>query len=84
MAGVVDVDESSAQEDHVTAFVSDYLLQRRKAFDSDGELLRGAALKVTPNYSDDEIASNLEQRSMIAESSSIKPCRPYKDIDLEY
>ena len=88
-AGVIDVDESSAHEDHAAALVPDYLLQRRKAFDRDRELLRDAALKLPPDYSDiyfsdDEIASRLEQRPRFDESSGIKPCRPYKDIDLEY
>ena len=89
MAGVNDVDGSSAQEDHAGALVPDYLLQRRKAFDRDRELLRDAALKLPPDYSDiyfsdDEIASSLEQRPKFDESSGIKPCRPYRDIDLEY
>ncbi|KAG7289644.1 hypothetical protein NEMBOFW57_006019 [Staphylotrichum longicolle] len=88
-AWVNDVDESSAQEEYADALMPDYLLQRRKAFDRDRELLKDAGLELPPDYSDiyfsdDEHASRLEERPKFDENSGIKPCRPYKSIELEY
>lgn len=88
-AWVNDVDESNAQEGYSDACVPDYLRQRRRRFDSDRELLRDAGLKLPPDYSDiyfsdDEHASMLQERPNFDDISGIKPCRPYKDIELEY
>jgi SNF2 family DNA or RNA helicase len=88
-AWVNDVDESSPNEEYADASLPDYLLQRRKQFDRDRELLKGAGLKLPPDYSDiyfsdDEHASRFEERPKFDENSGIKPCRPYKDIALEY
>jgi SNF2 family DNA or RNA helicase len=81
--------ESSAQEEYADAEVPDYLLKRRKEFDRSREQLKDAALKLPPDYSeiyfsDDEDASTLQQRPQFDDKSGIKPCRPYKDIELEY
>ncbi|KAK4042708.1 switch 2 [Parachaetomium inaequale] len=88
-ASVNDVDESSAPDEYADASVPDYLVQRRRRFDKDRELLKDAGLKLPPDYSDiyfsdDEHASSLEERPSFDEGSGIKPCRPYEDIELEY
>jgi SNF2 family DNA or RNA helicase len=88
-AGVNDVDESGPNEEYADASLPDYLLQRRKKFDRDRELLKDAGLRLPPGYSDiyfsdDEDASRFEERPKFDENSGIKPCRPYKDIALEY
>ncbi|KAL2015948.1 hypothetical protein VTK56DRAFT_4504 [Thermocarpiscus australiensis] len=84
-----DVDGSSTQEEYADASVPDYLLRRRKRFDKGTELLKEAGLKLPPDYSDiyfsdDEHSSRLEERPRFDDSSGIRPCRPYKDIELEY
>ncbi|KAK4127320.1 hypothetical protein N657DRAFT_641307 [Parathielavia appendiculata] len=86
---VNDVDESSPNEEYADASLPDYLLQRRRKFDRDRDVLKDAGLKLPPDYSDiyfsdDDIGSKLEERPKFDESSGIKPCRPYKDIELEY
>lgn len=82
--------ESSANEDYADDFMPDYLLQRRKLFDKDREVLKDAGLKLPPDYSDiyfsdDERPSTLDERPKFDDDiRRIKPCRPYKDIELEY
>ncbi|KAL2152576.1 hypothetical protein VTH82DRAFT_5760 [Thermothelomyces myriococcoides] len=81
--------ELSAEDEYADADMPDYLLQRRKAFDRNLELLREAGLRLPPDYSeiyfsDDDHVSTLEKRPRFDESSGIKPCRPYEDIELEY
>lgn len=77
------------ETDYAEAFIPDYLLERRKKFNKDRELLRNAGLKLPPDFhdiyfSDDEKGTKYEQRPQFEESSGIKPCRPYKDVELEY
>ena len=77
------------ETDYAEAFIPDYLLERRKKFNKDREVLRDAGLKLPPDYhdiyfSDDDISARHEQRPKFDESSGIKPCRPYKDVELEY
>lgn len=88
-APVNDADEPSAQDEYADACVPDYLLQRRRHFNQDRELRKDAGLKLPPDYSDiyfsdDESASRLEERPKFDVKSGIKPCRPYRDIELEY
>ncbi|AEO63471.1 5d6e3d93-d4a8-4aee-9273-4b30209e286d [Thermothielavioides terrestris] len=80
---------STLEDEYADACMPDYLLKRRRAFDSDRERLREAGLKLPPDYgdiyfSDDERAVSLEERPKFDDSSGIRPCRPYKDIELEY
>ncbi|AEO56960.1 hypothetical protein MYCTH_2302542 [Thermothelomyces thermophilus ATCC 42464] len=87
--GANSVAESSVEDEYADANMPDYLLRRRKAFDRDMALLRDAGLRLPPDYSDiyfsdDDHVSTLEQRPKFDESSGIRPCRPYKDIELEY
>ncbi|CCC10792.1 hypothetical protein SMACR_04371 [Sordaria macrospora] len=77
------------ETDYAEAFIPDYLLKRRKKFNKDREVLRNAGLKLPPDYqdiyfSDDEIGARHEQRPKFDESSGIKPCQPYNDVELEY
>ncbi|KAK4138798.1 hypothetical protein BT67DRAFT_22441 [Trichocladium antarcticum] len=83
------VHESSTQEDLADASVPDYLQQRRRRFDRRRDMLQDAGLKLPPDYadiyfSDDEHLPSLEERPKFDEASGIKPCRPCKDIELEY
>ncbi|KAL2162600.1 hypothetical protein VTH06DRAFT_6436 [Thermothelomyces fergusii] len=88
--GVRTVPESSAEDEYADAEMPDYLLRRRKAFDRRVQLLREAGLRLPPDYSDiyfsddDRHGSTLEQRPKFDESSGIRPCRPYEDVELEY
>ncbi|KAK4241412.1 P-loop containing nucleoside triphosphate hydrolase protein [Achaetomium macrosporum] len=82
-------DASTTQDQYADACVPEYLLQRKRKFDRDKELLKDARLKLPPDYSDiyfsdDELMSTLEDRPKFDDSSGVKPCRPYKDIELEY
>ncbi|KAK3995140.1 switch 2 [Cladorrhinum sp. PSN332] len=66
-----------------------YLRRRRKKFESDRERLRDAALKLPPDYSDiyfsdDERGHSPAEKPRFDKKSGIKPCRPYKEIELEY
>ncbi|KAH6840785.1 P-loop containing nucleoside triphosphate hydrolase protein [Chaetomium sp. MPI-CAGE-AT-0009] len=87
-----DADESSAKEEYADASMPDYLLQRRKRFEMDRERLRDAGLKLPPDYSDiyfsdddDQRATDrLGERPQFEDRTGVKPCRPYKDIELEY
>ncbi|KAK3392058.1 P-loop containing nucleoside triphosphate hydrolase protein [Sordaria brevicollis] len=77
------------ETDYAEAFIPDYLLDRRKKFNKDRETLREAGLKLPPDYndiyfSDDEIGASRETKPKFEENSGIKPCRPYKDVELEY
>ncbi|KAK3351807.1 P-loop containing nucleoside triphosphate hydrolase protein [Neurospora tetraspora] len=81
--------KNEEETDYAEAFIPDYLMERRKKFNKDRELLRNAGLKLPPDYhdiyfSDDEIGTRPEQRPKFEENSGIKPCRPYKDVELEY
>lgn len=83
------VDESSAPDEHPDARLPDFLLERRKKFDRDRAVLEDAGLRLPPDYSDlyfsdDECGLTLEERPTFDARSGIKPCRPYKDIELEY
>ncbi|KAL2196196.1 P-loop containing nucleoside triphosphate hydrolase protein [Corynascus similis CBS 632.67] len=83
------VDESSVEDEYADSSIPDYLLQRRRRFDRDREILQNAGLKLPPDYSDiyfsdDDHVSTLEERPKFDENSGIRPCRPYKDIELEY
>ncbi|KAF5507052.1 Switch 2 [Colletotrichum aenigma] len=71
------------------AQVPAYIKERRKKFDDKREKLRDAGLLLPPEYhdfkfSEDERGLPLERRPKFDESSKIKPCRPHKDIELEY
>ncbi|KAK3308019.1 P-loop containing nucleoside triphosphate hydrolase protein [Chaetomium strumarium] len=82
-------DAFTTQGQYADACVPEYLLQRKKNFDRDRELLKDAGLKLPPDYSDiyfsdDELLSALEERPKFDDSSGVKPCRPYQDIELEY
>lgn len=90
---IIELNQPTAKKeeetDYAEAFIPDYLLERRKKFNKDRELLRNAGLKLPPDYndiyfSDDEKGTRYEQRPKFEESSGIKPCRPYKDVELEY
>ncbi|KAK3944088.1 P-loop containing nucleoside triphosphate hydrolase protein [Diplogelasinospora grovesii] len=84
---------SSGKGMHEDSQIPDYLRERRRQFEKDRETLRDhhhAGLKLPPDYSehvyfsDDERLLRLEERPRFDDSSGIKPCRPYKDVELEY
>ncbi|GKT44909.1 SWR1-complex protein 4 [Colletotrichum spaethianum] len=85
----LDIDENNEPDDLDVAEAPDYLKERRKKFDENRERLQEAGLLLPPDYSDvvfsdDDRLDRLERRPMFEESSKIKPCRPYKDVELEY
>ncbi|EFQ32310.1 SNF2 family domain-containing protein [Colletotrichum graminicola] len=85
----VDVDESDGLDDLDVAEAPDYLKERRKAFEKNRERLKEAGLLLPPDYSDVVFSEHdrlnmLERRPNFDESTKIKPCRPYQDVELEY
>ncbi|KAK0720783.1 P-loop containing nucleoside triphosphate hydrolase protein [Lasiosphaeris hirsuta] len=87
--------KTSPKDDHVfkiptrdnnpEALIPEYLRLRRGRFDRDRLRLRDAGLKLPPDYSDilfsdDERVAKQEERPKF----SIKPSRPYKEIELEH
>ncbi|KAK1975737.1 SNF2 family domain-containing protein [Colletotrichum cereale] len=85
----IDIDESDGLDDLDVAEAPDYLKQRRKAFDKNRERLQDAGLLLPPDYSDvvfseDDRLDSLERRPKFDESTKIKPCRPYQEVELEY
>ncbi|KAK4456720.1 switch 2 [Cladorrhinum samala] len=82
--------DDSVHEEYPEAHLPEYLIRRRRRFESDRERFRAAALKLPPDYSylyfsDDERGhARLSERPRFDEKSGIKPCRPYKEIELEY
>jgi len=88
-SGQCQADKQNISDDDCDAFLPDYLQKRRREFNQKRELLHNAALKLPPDYSeiyfsDDERDEPLEVRPRFDETSGIKPCRPYEDIELEY
>ncbi|KAK4168096.1 switch 2 [Cladorrhinum sp. PSN259] len=81
--------DDSIHEEYPEDDLPEYLRRRRKQFDSDRERLRDAALKLPPDYSDlyfsdDERGHKPAEKPQFDKKSGIKPCRPYKEIELEY
>ncbi|KAK4193148.1 switch 2 [Podospora australis] len=86
-------EENFIKHEYPEADIPDYLHKRRKAFNKGRELLKDGGLRLPPDYSDlyfsdDERLSRrgfpLAERPQFDEKSGIKPCRPYKEIELEY
>jgi len=83
---------SDINGDFGEAEIPDYLRQRRWRFNRERQRLKDAGLKLPPDYgdiyfSDDERAwarPKREERPVFDAKSGIKPCRPYKAIELEY
>ncbi|TDZ15825.1 Switch 2 [Colletotrichum orbiculare MAFF 240422] len=80
--------QSDHPDDYDLANAPDYLRDRRNKFDRNRERLKEAGLLLPPDYSDidfsEEERGTLRQRPQFDASTKIKPCRPYKDIELEY
>ncbi|KAF6817945.1 Switch 2 [Colletotrichum sojae] len=81
--------DDTEEDDFDLANAPDYLKERRKHFDDNRARLQEAGLLLPPDYSDvyfsdGERIRNLERRPKFDESTKIKPCRPYKDVELEY
>ncbi|KAK3377882.1 P-loop containing nucleoside triphosphate hydrolase protein, partial [Podospora didyma] len=82
------VDGEDIKDEYAESKIPEYLRARRRRFDSDRERLRDAGLKLPPDYadldfSDDDDMARLAERPKFDEASGIRPCRPYKDIELE-
>ncbi|TKW49255.1 Switch 2 [Colletotrichum tanaceti] len=86
----LDIDETEEPDDLDVAEAPDYLKERRKKFDQNRERLQDAGLLLPPDYSDvvfsddDDGLDVLERRPQFEESTKIKPCRPYEEVELEY
>ncbi|KAI0407640.1 P-loop containing nucleoside triphosphate hydrolase protein [Xylaria palmicola] len=81
--------DSSASESESTlpASLPAYFLKRRAAFDESCDTRHEAGLRLPPDYSDvyfsdDERLEELEERPQFDPSSGIKPCHPYRDINI--
>ncbi|KAF5658413.1 DNA repair protein [Fusarium heterosporum] len=75
------------KEDFELAGLPEYLVERRRKFDTMRKLHHDAALMVPPDYSGIQFEETrrlreLEERPKFSESSGIKPSRAYKDIEL--
>ncbi|KAJ0296578.1 hypothetical protein COL5a_003007 [Colletotrichum fioriniae] len=86
---VVKINVTEEEDDLDVAEAPDYLKERRKQFDQNRERLQEAGLLLPPDYSEvvfseDDRPENLERRPHFDESTKIKPCRPYEDVELEY
>ncbi|KAL4725445.1 hypothetical protein ACLX1H_007594 [Fusarium chlamydosporum] len=83
----VDAKDEAPKEDFELADLPEYLITRRRQFDKKRKIHHDAALMVPPDYSGIHFEETgrlreLEERPKFAESSGIKPSRPYKDIEL--
>lgn len=77
------------QGDYEVAGAPDYLRERRQGFDKNAEILKEAGLLLPPEYSDfsfsdDDRSNSREERPVFDDSTGVKPCRPYEDVELEY
>jgi DNA excision repair protein ERCC-6-like 2 len=71
------------------ANIPEYLKSRRRRFELNRQNLREAGLLIPPDYSDvyfsdSERLGSLDEKPKFDSSTGVKPCRPYKDIELEY
>ncbi|KAK4680382.1 hypothetical protein QC764_212620 [Podospora pseudoanserina] len=85
----IKIEDPGTQQEYEEAEVPAYLQQRRRRFDRDREQLKAGGLKIPPDYSelyfsDDERQFQHAERPQFDERSGIKPCRPKKQIELEY
>ncbi|KAF4981607.1 hypothetical protein FZEAL_2619 [Fusarium zealandicum] len=75
------------QDDLELSGLPEYLLERRRQFDTNKKRHHDAALMVPPDYSGIQFEETrrlreLEERPKFEGNSGIKPSRPYKDIEL--
>lgn len=80
-------ENEAPKEDFELAGLPEYLIERRRKFDSKRKLHHDAALMVPPDYSGIQFEETrrlkeLDERPKFSERSGIKPSRPYKDIEL--
>jgi SNF2 family DNA or RNA helicase len=69
--------------------VPEYIRQRRKVFDENVAIMKEAGLRLPPDYSDisfqeSDRLQQLREKPQFNEASGVKPCRPYRDIELEH
>ncbi|KAL2758060.1 hypothetical protein ACRALDRAFT_1029235, partial [Sodiomyces alcalophilus JCM 7366] len=85
---------AGVEDDYDIADVPDYLRERRREFDKNRETLHQAGLLLPPDYDgvefsddEDEVERSgrhvVEERPQFEDSTGVKPCRPYKDVELE-
>lgn len=79
-------DLSSDDEDLMEWTTPEYVQRRRRIFDERAEQLKAGGLQLPPTYdhvpfSDDERLEHLKERPIF---DHLKPCAPYKDIQLPY
>ncbi|KAF4445722.1 hypothetical protein F53441_10564 [Fusarium austroafricanum] len=80
-------ENEAPKDDFELAGLPEYLVERRRKFDTNRKLHHVNALMVPPDYSgihfeETRRLRELEERPNFGESSGIKPSRPYKDIEL--
>ncbi len=81
-----DVDASGPPIEELDANIPEYLRQRRSDFERNRSVLNESGLLLPPDYSDidfsdDERMPSLRERPQFPDT--IKPGRPYKDVELE-
>ncbi|ROT41354.1 hypothetical protein SODALDRAFT_331075 [Sodiomyces alkalinus F11] len=85
---------AGAQDDYAMAGAPVYLRERRQEFDKTRESLHEAGLLLPPDYTGIEFTDNedeserpgrgaVEERPQFDDSTGVKPCRPYEDVELE-
>ncbi|KAJ4267730.1 hypothetical protein NW762_003845 [Fusarium torreyae] len=80
-------ENEAPKEDFELAELPEYLIERRRKFDTKRKTHHDAALMVPPDYSgihfeETRRLKELEERPKFSDRSGIKPSRPYKDIEL--
>ncbi|KAI1814183.1 P-loop containing nucleoside triphosphate hydrolase protein [Poronia punctata] len=73
--------------DDPAASLPTYFRKRRTAFDDTYKTLHEAGLRLPPDYSevyfsDDERLEELDEKPQFDPASGVKPCQPYKDINI--
>ncbi|KAI2639984.1 P-loop containing nucleoside triphosphate hydrolase protein [Xylaria nigripes] len=80
-------DGASESELNTPTCLPAYFQKRRNNFDENYKALHEAGLRLPPDYSDvyfsdDERLEELEEKPKFEKRSGIKPCHPYKDIEI--
>jgi SNF2 family DNA or RNA helicase len=79
--------EPSDQDDDQLSTIPEYLQARRRDFDARRRQYHDSALMLPPDYSGITFGQadglrDVEERPTFSSQSGVKPCRPYRDIEL--
>lgn len=84
-----DEEPDPSEDDMELSRIPEYVQQRRRDFDTRRTQYHDSALMLPPDYTGitfDELRGlqDLEERPQFSERSGVKPCRPYKDIEMPH